>query len=80
MNQRRSSYFVYMLFFIAIAALIFVTLSENPDRTDNYTINELADDLRNNRIERIEDTENRLRIYKKDSDRVESRSYETDDR
>ena len=69
MNQRRNSYFVYMLFIIAIAALIFVTLNESAVGDDNYTINELAEDLRNREVDRIEYTDYRLRVYKDDSNR-----------
>ena len=69
MNQRRNSYFVYMLFIIAIAALIFVTLNESPAGDDNYTINELAADLKNREVDRIEYTDYRLRVYKDDSNR-----------
>ncbi|MEE4194032.1 MAG: AAA family ATPase, partial [Anaerolineae bacterium] len=58
-----------MLFIIAIAALIFVTLNETPAGDDNYTINELAEDLRNREVDRIEYTDYRLRVYKEDSNR-----------
>ena len=72
MNNRRNTYFMYVLVIVAITALIIASFGEDGGVTDAYTINQLAEDLKNHEVDQIVETESRLRVYKEGSIRETS--------
>ena len=69
MNSRRNSYFIYLLLFISIVAMIIYNFSAESANTGILTINQVAKDLQAHSIERIVQDENNLRVYYKNDDR-----------
>ena len=63
MNSRRNSYFIYLLLFIAIIAMIVYNFSAQSANAGTININQVAMDLKNHEIESITVDENNLRVY-----------------
>ncbi len=69
MNQRRNSYFIYMLLFMAIISLIIFNFGSEAVGTDTLTINQLAQDLTNREVKSVIESESSLRVEYNDSAR-----------
>jgi len=65
-NSRNQSYVVYALLFIAIAAMVVYSLSQNTTASGVLTINQLASEVQNNKVARIVTDENKLTVTYKD--------------
>ncbi len=62
-NSRNQSYIIYALLFIAIVAMVYFQVSQQPASTQVLTINQLASDINAGKVDRIVvDTDNRLRV------------------
>jgi cell division protease FtsH len=68
-NQRRNSYFIYMLLFMAIISLIIFNFGSEAVGTDTLTINQLAQDLTNREVKSVIESESSLRVEYNDSAR-----------
>ncbi len=66
MNSRNQSYVVYALLFIAIAAMVVFSLSQNTTASGVLTINQLASEVQNSKVARIVTDENKLTVTYKD--------------
>ncbi|MEJ5201682.1 MAG: ATP-dependent zinc metalloprotease FtsH [Anaerolineales bacterium] len=62
MNSRNQSYFVYVLLFIAIIAMLIYSFGVQGTGQESLTINKVADELKAGNIKRIVEDENRLTI------------------
>ena len=69
MNSRRNSYFIYLLLFIAIIAMIVYNFSAQSANAGVINLNQVAMDLKNHEIESITIDENNLRVYYKNDSR-----------
>ncbi len=65
MSSRNQSYVVYLLLFVAIIAMVMYSFSQRSS-TSEVSINQLADDIKNQRVTKIEEDDNRLKITYKD--------------
>lgn len=64
MNSRRNSYFIYLLLFVAIVAMIIYNFSADAASVGVVSINQVAQDLRDHKIEKIiADESNSLRVF-----------------
>ncbi len=66
MNSRNQSYVIYLLLFIAIIAMLVYNFSSQSTIQDAKTINQLAADIQSNKVKKITEDENRLRIVYND--------------
>lgn len=62
MNSRNQSYFIYVLLFIAIIAMLIYSFGVQGTGQESLTINKVADELKAGNIKRIVEDENRLTI------------------
>ncbi len=67
MKPRNQSYFVYVLLFIAIIAMVVFGFNKANASDKTLTINELASEIKAGSVERIIEEENKLTIIFKDS-------------
>ncbi len=65
MSSRNQSYIVYLLLFVAIIAMVVYSFSQR-GTTSEVSINQLAEDIKNQQVTKIEEDDNRLRITYKD--------------
>ncbi|GIV66110.1 MAG: ATP-dependent zinc metalloprotease FtsH [Bellilinea sp.] len=65
MSSRNQSYVVYLLLFVAIIAMVMYSFSQRSS-TSEVSINQLAEDIKNQRVTKIEEDDNRLKITYKD--------------
>lgn len=65
MNSRNQSYIIYLLLFVAIIIMVVYNFSQRGS-TSEVSINQLAEDIKQGRVSRIEENENRLRVVYKD--------------
>ncbi|MCX8023568.1 MAG: ATP-dependent zinc metalloprotease FtsH [Thermanaerothrix sp.] len=65
MNSRNQSYIIYLLLFVAIIVMVVYNFSQRGS-TSEVSINQLAEDIKQGRISKIEENENRLRVVYKD--------------
>lgn len=65
MSSRNQSYVVYLLLFVAIIAMVMYSFSQRGS-TSEVSINQLAEDIKNQRVTKIEEDDNRLKITYKD--------------
>ncbi len=65
MSSRNQSYMFYLLLFVAIIAMVVYSFSQRAS-TSEISINQVAEDIKNQRITKIEEDEDRLRITYKD--------------
>jgi cell division protease FtsH len=68
-NQRRNSYFIYMLLFIAIISLIIFNFGSDAAGQETLTINQLAQDLINREVKSVVESESSLRVEYNDNTR-----------
>ena len=54
MNSRNQSYIIYALLFIAIVAMVYFNVRQQPNSQDVLTINQLAEDVKAGIVSRIE--------------------------
>jgi cell division protease FtsH len=64
-SSRNQSYVVYLLLFVAIIAMVMYSFSQRGS-TSEVSINQLAEDIKNQRVTKIEEDDNRLKITYKD--------------
>jgi len=71
-NPTRSRYsIIYLLFFVAIIALVIYNFQQNASAQEALTISEVARDIQTGRVTRIIENENNLKvIYKDGSERI----------
>jgi len=62
-NQRNQSYLIYLLLFVAIVALLVYNYGQNESSTQALSINEVAEGVKNGRITKIVENEDKLTIY-----------------
>ncbi len=65
MSSRNQSYVVYLLLFVAIIAMVMYSFSQRGS-TSEVSINQLAEDIKNQRVTKIEEDDNRLKVTYKD--------------
>lgn len=65
MSSRNQSYIVYLLLFVAIIAMVVYSFSQRGTPSE-ISINQLADDIKSQRVTKIEEDDNRLIITYKD--------------
>lgn len=65
MSSRNQSYVVYLLLFVAIIAMVMYSFNQRGS-TSEVSINQLAEDIKNQRVTKIEEDDNRLKITYKD--------------
>ncbi|MEN4013410.1 MAG: ATP-dependent zinc metalloprotease FtsH [Chloroflexota bacterium] len=65
MSSRNQSYIVYLLLFVAIIAMVMYSFSQRGS-TSEVSINQLAEDIKNQRVTKIEEDDNRLTVTYKD--------------
>ena len=65
MSSRNQSYVVYLLLFVAIIAMVVYSFSQR-GTTSEVSINQLAEDIKNQRVTKIEEDDNRLKVTYKD--------------
>lgn len=65
MNSRNQSYIIYLLLFVAIIVMVVYNFSQRGS-TSEVSINQLAEDIKQGRVSKIEENENRLRVVYKD--------------
>ncbi len=65
MSSRNQSYIIYLLLFVAIIAMVWYNFSQRSSTTE-VSINQVASDIKNQRITKIEENEDRLTITYKD--------------
>ncbi len=62
-NSRNQSLLIYALLFIAIVAMVFFQLRQQPGTDDTLTINQVAADIQQGKVKRIVvESDNRLRV------------------
>ncbi len=71
MSSRNQSYIIYLLLFIAIIAMVVYNFSSRSS-TSEVSINQVAEDIKNQRVTKIEENDDRLRITYKDLTEVVS--------
>jgi cell division protease FtsH len=64
-SSRNQSYIVYLLLFVAIIAMVMYSFSQRGS-TSEVSINQLAEDIKNQRVTKIEEDDNRLTVTYKD--------------
>jgi cell division protease FtsH len=64
-NSRNQSYIIYLLLFVAIIVMVVYNFSQRGS-TSEVSINQLAEDIKQGRVSKIEENENRLRVVYKD--------------
>jgi len=64
-SSRNQSYVVYLLLFVAIIAMVMYSFNQR-STTSEVSINQLAEDIKNQRVTKIEEDDNRLKITYKD--------------
>jgi len=64
-NSRNQSYIIYLLLFVAIIVMVVYNFSQR-GTTSEVSINQLAEDIKQGRVSKIEENENRLRVVYKD--------------
>jgi cell division protease FtsH len=78
-NSRNQSYVVYVLLFIAIIAMVVYSFSQNATASGVLTINELASEVQNGKVARIQTDENKLTVtYKDGTQKSATSTKETD--
>ncbi len=65
MNSRNQSYIIYLLLFVAIIVMVVYNFSQRGTSSE-VSINQLAEDIKQGRVSKIEENENRLRVVYKD--------------
>jgi len=65
LSSRNQSYIVYLLLFVAIIAMVVYSFSQRGTPSE-ISINQLADDIKSQRVTKIEEDDNRLIITYKD--------------
>lgn len=65
MSSRNQSYIIYLLLFIAIIAMVVYNFSSRTSASE-VSINQVAEDIKNQRVTKIEEDDDRLRITYKD--------------
>ena len=65
MNSRNQSYIIYLLLFVAIIVMVVYNFGQRGS-TSEVSINQLAEDIKQGRVSKIEENENRLRVVYKD--------------
>ncbi len=76
MSSRNQSYIIYLLLFIAIIAMVVYNFSSRGSMSE-VSINQVAEDIKNQRVSKIEESEDRLRITYKDLTEVVSTKEST---
>lgn len=67
MNPTRNrSSIVYLLLFVAIISMVVYTFQQNSSTQEELTINEVAADIQNGKIQRIEENEDRIKVIYND--------------
>lgn len=66
MNPRKQSYFIYLLLFVAIIALLIYNYGQSNVSSKTLSINEVAQGIKSGEITRIVENDNRLTIYYKE--------------
>ncbi len=61
MSSRNQSYIIYLLLFVAIIAMVVYQFSQRGNTTE-VSINQLAEDIKNGKVSKIEENEDRLQI------------------
>lgn len=64
-SSRNQSYVVYLLLFVAIIAMVMYSFNQRGSASE-VSINQLAEDIKNQRVTKIEEDDNRLKITYKD--------------
>lgn len=72
MNSRNQSYIIYVLLFIAIIAILVYQFTQQGNNQDVLTINEVAADLQAEKVARIVENENRLKVIYRDGTQRDS--------
>ena len=72
MNSRNQSYIIYLLLFIAIIAMVLINFRSQASAQDVLTINEVADDIRTGKVDRVVVDDNNLRVIYGDGSQKES--------
>ncbi|GAP07008.1 MAG TPA: ATP-dependent metallopeptidase FtsH/Yme1/Tma family protein [Anaerolinea thermolimosa] len=72
MNSRNQSYIIYVLLFIAIIAILVYQFTQQGNSQDVLTINEVAADLQAEKVARIVENENRLKVIYRDGTQRDS--------
>jgi cell division protease FtsH len=75
-SSRNQSYIIYLLLFIAIIAMVVYNFSSRGSMSE-VSINQVAEDIKNQRVSKIEESEDRLRITYKDLTEVVSTKEST---
>ncbi len=76
MSSRNQSYIIYLLLFIAIIAMVVYNFNQRSS-TSEVSINQVAEDIKNQRVSKIEENDDRLRITYKDLTEVVSTKEST---
>ncbi len=76
MSSRNQSYIIYLLLFIAIIAMVVYNFNQRSS-TSEVSINQVAEDIQNQRVTKIEEDDDRLRITYKDLTEVVSTKEST---
>jgi len=63
---RNRSSIVYLLLFVAIISMVVYTFQQNSSTQEELTINEVAADIQNGKIQRIEENEDRIKVIYND--------------
>jgi len=71
-NSRNQSYIIYVLLFIAIIAILVYQFTQQGNSQDVLTINEVAADLQAEKVARIVENENRLKVIYRDGTQRDS--------
>ncbi len=78
MNSRGQSYFIYVLLFIAILAMVYYQVNQRPVNEQPLTINELASDIVAGKVKRVSvESDNQLVVIYADGSERTSRKEST---
>jgi hypothetical protein len=69
-STRTRSSLIYLLLFIAIISLLVYNFNQAAPAQEIKTINEVAADIQGNKVDRIIEDDNRLKIIYKDGTRI----------
>ena len=72
MNSRNQSYIIYLLLFVAIIVMLLYNFSDQTNGQNSLSINEVAQEIKNNNISKIVEDENHLTITLADGSQTKS--------
>ena len=77
MNSRNQSYIIYLLLFVAIIVMLLYNFSDQSNGQNSLSINEVAQEIKNNNISKIIEDENHLTITMLDGSQTKSAKEST---